>query len=213
MPESSDREDQQPRSLRSEEARQRRRRMMDACHMRPLNSYVQHLRKRLGIEIPDFDPLDGGLHARALFLFEKPGPMTAAGPDQDGKGSGFISRNNDDPSAQATCEFMEAAGIARTDTVTWNVVPGWNGTIKLTPAEVREGALMVRELVLLLPKLRAIVFVGRKAERAHKHLKDLPLRFFSSTHPSPKVKSIMPERWANIPNQWRGVQEYLSTLA
>ena len=40
-------------------------------------------------EVPDFDPLDGGVEARALFLFEKPGRMTAGQ-----SGSGFISRDN-----------------------------------------------------------------------------------------------------------------------
>jgi hypothetical protein len=49
--------------------------------------------------VPDFDPLDGGVNAQVLFLLEKPGPMAA----EDGKraGSGFISRDNDDGTAEA----------------------------------------------------------------------------------------------------------------
>jgi hypothetical protein len=43
-----------------------------------------------------------------LFLFEKLGPMTA-----EAGGSGFISRNNDDPTAEATFRFMEQAKIPR----------------------------------------------------------------------------------------------------
>ncbi|WP_212036396.1 hypothetical protein [Bradyrhizobium sp. JYMT SZCCT0428] len=42
-----------------------------------LASYAERLR-RPGVEVPDFDPADGGIEARVLFLFEKPGPMTAA---------------------------------------------------------------------------------------------------------------------------------------
>jgi hypothetical protein len=38
-------------------------------------------------------------------------------------GSGFISRNNDDRTAEATWDFMEEARIPRAATVTWNVVP------------------------------------------------------------------------------------------
>jgi hypothetical protein len=47
--------------------------------------------RRLG-EVPDFDPVDGGIGARALFLLDAPGPMTS----EAGKriGSGFISRFN-----------------------------------------------------------------------------------------------------------------------
>ena len=59
-------------------------------------------------------------------------------------GSGFISRNNDDPSAAATIEFMEKAGIPRTLTVIWNVIPWWNGTRKVTGPELREGVECVR---------------------------------------------------------------------
>ncbi len=63
----------------------------------------------------EFDPLDGGIEVRALFLSEMPGPMTA--------GPGFISRNNDDLTAEATFRFMQMAGIPLKLTVTWNVVP------------------------------------------------------------------------------------------
>jgi hypothetical protein len=87
--------------------------------MRKLTQFAAALRERgMGI-VPDFDPLDGGVDARILFLFEKPGPMTS----EDRGGSGFISRNNDDPTAEATFRFMQAAGIPRTLTVIWNVVP------------------------------------------------------------------------------------------
>ncbi|RYD85965.1 MAG: uracil-DNA glycosylase, partial [Verrucomicrobiaceae bacterium] len=116
--------------------------------------------------------------------------------------SGFISRNNDDPTAEATFKFMQQAGIPRAETISWNVVPWWNGTRKITATELREGASYVRELVALLPRLRAVVFVGKKAARAQKHLADLNLRFFSSDHPSPIVRAAMPERWRAIPDRW-----------
>ena len=83
----------EPRTLRDQRARERRRTMLDLPHMAPLKEYAAHLRHQSGgLEAPDFDPLDGGIQARALFLFEKPGPMTS----ESGKraGSGFVSRNN-----------------------------------------------------------------------------------------------------------------------
>ena len=99
-------------------------------------------------EVPDFDPLDGGVEARALFLFEKPGRMTAGQ-----SGSGFISRDNDDPTAAAIFEFMQQAAIPRELTIIWNVIPWWNGTLAVTKSELQNGASRVNELIHLLPRL------------------------------------------------------------
>jgi hypothetical protein len=80
-----------------------------------LKTFADNLR-RPGLEVRDFDPADGGVKAQALFLFEKPGPMTVTGGRGKRTGSGFISRNNDDPTAEAVFNFMHEAAIpARTD--------------------------------------------------------------------------------------------------
>lgn len=122
--------DDRPRSMRDAAVRERRRAMLGDPHVKPLTDYVAKLLHSGSGEVPDFDPLDGGVNARVLFLFEKPGPMTAHGGKR--VGSGFISRNNDDPTAEATFEFMERADIPRKLTVTWNLIPWWNGTRKVT---------------------------------------------------------------------------------
>jgi len=91
------------------------------------------LRARDGNEYPYFDPADGGVDAEVLFLFEKPGPMTV----EDGRGkrvgSGFISRDNDDPTAQFSGEFWRQAGFSRKSRILWNVVPG----VEWHPQDVR----------------------------------------------------------------------------
>jgi hypothetical protein len=102
--------------------------------MEPLTSYAARLRERG--EVPEFDPCDGGTEAQLLFLFEKPGPMTSSQA-----GSGFIGRNNDDPTAEATFRFMQSAGIPRKLTVTWNVIPWWNGT-RAPVIRQREGKIL-----------------------------------------------------------------------
>lgn len=181
-----------------------RRSILSQPHMKPLTAFTALLRKRGCGEVPEFDPLDGGINARILFLFEKPGPMTA-----DAGGSGFISRNNDDPTAEATFKFMEQAGIPRELTITWNVIPWWNGTRKVTGQELREGVACVRELTELLPKLRAVVMVGRKAAKAARHLDGSGLALFTSAHPSPLVKAKYPERWKAIPAEWANVRDFL----
>src|SRR6476659_4548988 len=75
-----------PRSLRDEVVRIERRAMLTSPHVAPLAAFAQSLRDAAAsgasivaqvgtgvYEVPDFDPLDGGIGARLLFLFEKPG--------------------------------------------------------------------------------------------------------------------------------------------
>jgi hypothetical protein len=153
--------DDAPRSMRDAGVRERRRAMLSLPHVVPLTAYAARLRERGSVEVPEFDPLDGGVEAQVLFLFEKPGPMTAELGGGKRSGSGFISRNNDDPTAEATFRFMEQAGIARRRTVTWNVIPWWNNTREVAGPELREGTACVKELISLLPELRAVVLVGK----------------------------------------------------
>lgn len=191
--------DDYPRSMRDEGVRLRRRAMLTEPHVEPLTRFVQQLRDSSSFEVPDFDPFDGGVNARALFLLEKPGPRVSV----LGGGSGFISRNNDDPSAEATFGFMDQAGIPRKATVSWNVVPWWNGTIDLTDAELEEGAASLVGLLALLPRLRVVVLVGRSAARhAAPHLAKTPVAVITSAHPSPKVRRDYPELWQSIPKRW-----------
>lgn len=192
----------QPRSLRNPSIRRRRLEMLTLPHIAPLTSYVHQLRDRGIGEVPYFDPMDGGINAKVLFLYEKPGPMTSSDPGSKRAGSGFISRNNDDPTAEATFHFMEKAGIPRKITVTWNVIPGWNGTIKVTSQELRQGVDCVTELITLLPDLRAVIFVGKNAAKAKPLLEGKGLHLSSSDHPSPRVRALFRSRWENIPYVW-----------
>src|SRR5260370_6932856 len=98
--------------------------MLNLPHVAPLTAYAAKLRLRGSVEVPDFDPLDGGVDARVLFLSEKPGSKTADGSKFSGRsGSGFVSRNNADPTAAATIDFMQKAHIPRHLTISWNVIP------------------------------------------------------------------------------------------
>ena len=196
-------DDDLPRSLANADARERRKTMLDLPHVAPLTEFAARLRRRGIGEVPEFDPLDGGINARVLFLFEKPGPMTS----ESGKrvGSGFISRNNNDPTAEATFKFMNEAQIPRSLTVIWNVIPWWNGTVKVTREELTNGAGCVMDLMALLPNLKVVVMVGVKAGRAEPYLKSTGLSLLTSDHPSPKVRAIHPERWRAIPSEWAKV--------
>ena len=187
-----------PRSMRDSAVRQRRREMLEMPQIAPLTILVEQLRLRNDAEYPYFDPLDGGIDASLLFLFEKPGPMTARRDNP--KASGFISRDNDDPTAEATFSFMQQAGIPRAETVLWNVIPGWNGTRKITSSELVNGVRDFDKLLPLLRRLRGVVLVGRSAARAGPLINSLPV--FVSDHPSPLVRARYPERWRRIPEKW-----------
>ncbi|WP_253189929.1 hypothetical protein [Paraburkholderia fungorum] len=104
--------DDAPRTLHSPEAIALRRAMLTETHVAPLAAYVEGLRlMHSDWEFQDFDPLDGGTEADMLFLLEKPGPMTS--PTGKRVGSGFISRNNNDQTAENIFNFMRTAGIER----------------------------------------------------------------------------------------------------
>jgi hypothetical protein len=201
----------QPRSMRDAEVRTQRSSMLGYPHIIDLTKFAEELRERRpewavpdsDWEVPDFDPCDGGVEARALFLFEKPGPMTAAKGSGKRSGLGFISRNNDDRTAVAIFDFMHQAGIPRKQTILWNVVPGWNGTRAVTRAELEDGVRRVKHLIDLLPKLRAIMLVGNKATKAKPELETTEFCLFNSFHPSPLVKARWPEKWNGILLEWQ----------
>jgi hypothetical protein len=188
--------------LRDPAAVAKRRALLAEQHARPLAEYVTHLRGIGRGEVPDFDPLDGGHRARALFLFEKPGPMTSLDRGGERTGSGFISRDNDDPTAETTFHFMRKAGLDRRSTTLWNMVPWWNGTRTIRADELHAGMKALDELLNLMENLRLIVLVGRKAGRARSHLEERGLSVLESPHPSPIVRASRPAAWRSIPGIW-----------
>jgi hypothetical protein len=194
----ADQLEDRPRSLRDINVRERRKGMLHLPHIAALTNYAATLRQRGVGVVPDFDPLDGGIDAKLLFLLEKPGPMTSEARG----GSGFISRNNDDRTAEAIFDFMTRARIDRKLAVIWNVIPWWNDTRRVAGAELRACAACVLELIQLLPSLTGVVMVGSKAGKARQYLERTNLALFSSHHPSPLVKATAPGKWDAIPAQW-----------
>lgn len=191
-----------PRSLRDPDAVARRRSLLSEKHALKLAAYVEGLRAMGRGEVPDFDPLDGGDGAKVLFLFEKPGPMTSTERGQERPGSGFISRDNDDLTAEATFHFMQKAGLDRRATTVWNMVPWWNGVRAIRADELRAGMNALDDLLKLLTDLRVVVLVGRKASRARSHLEASGLPVLESVHPSPIVRASRPILWQAIPETW-----------
>jgi uracil-DNA glycosylase len=174
-----------PKLLADPLARNERASGLNAPHMKPLSDFVTSLRQAVGegASIPDFDPWDGGVDAEVLFLLEAPGRKAVA--------SGFISRNNPDETAKNFFELSSEAGITRSRSVVWNIVPWYIGSgSKIRPAstiDVTSGASSLAGLLDLLPNLRVIVLLGRKAEYAERIISPLRprMRILKSPHPSP----------------------------
>ncbi|RJE80045.1 uracil-DNA glycosylase [Paracoccus sp. JM45] len=186
--------------------------MLHQAHIEPLSRLVDTLRNENRGQVPDFDPLDGGVKAQMLFIMEKPGPMTD--PDKDGpSGSGFISRDNNDPTAEALFCFMREAEIDRRQTVLWNAIPWWNNDIQVYSQEWKDGLSCIDMLLDILPCLQVVVLVGKKAEKARKSLEARGLKVFISAHPSPQTRGLHPELWRAIPDIWREAATELARLS
>lgn len=159
--------------------------------------------------IPDFDPWDGGVAAEILYLLEAPGAKAGA--------SGFISRDNNDETAKNFLELNRSAFIERKRTLCWNAVPWYIGTgTKIRPAkssDIREGLKPLFDLLHLLPDLRAIVLIGRKAEYTAPaiELQRPDLKIFKSPHPSPLYCNHAPGNRENILKVLRQVGEFVGS--
>jgi len=175
-------------------------------HMEELNSFVKNIAQaNPNCFVPNFDPLDGGHNASALFLFEKPGPKT----DPENNGSGFISRDNDDLTAKATDNFLKNIGIDRKTTILWNFIPMWNKTRSIKRAEVEMGNKYLPEFLSILKQLKVIILVGRKAQSAEHIIDRNKYRIIKSYHPSPIVRARYPIQWQQIEDEWKRVIGYI----
>ena len=170
----------EPKSLGDAKIREERLKLLNQEHIQPLTDFVHKMRKEkeLADEIPFFDPLDGGVNARCLFVMESPGKKANA--------SGFISRNNPDPTAENLFNFFKEAGIPRSQTVLWNIVPWSTEYAKHTP-EVSSGTYYLKEFLMLLPNLEAVVFSGLTSQRAipelEQYLGDRKIEIIKCWHP------------------------------
>ena len=126
---------------------------MNDPHMIILKNYVEKLRKTNPQSYtPNFDPNDGGINAKILFLFEKPGRKT----DPSYGGSGYISLDNKDETARATKKFLKEANINRKKIVIWNTIPSWNGTRDISIEERKQASLQLSSLLNVLKNLEFI---------------------------------------------------------
>lgn len=179
-----------PKTLRNPEERARRQTLLGEDHVAPLAAYAAQLAERTGKAVPMVDPLDGGVNARLLILLETPGPRVL--------GTGFVSRDNPSGTSANMFRFLTNAGIARTDTVIWNIVPWLIQTLgqrNRNPSrlEVAEGLAHLPDFLDLLPRLELAVLAGRKAEAALGLLEAREIPCLTMPHPSPTYVCTSPD--------------------
>ncbi len=154
-----------PRTLKRAEVREEREGFLREPCIEGLTEFVEKMREEeagQGENIPYFDPLDGGTEARCLFLFEAAGGKAVE--------SGFVSRNNNDQSANNFFCLNEEVGLNRTLTVLWNIVPwalretGKNRSPRRD--DIRQGLHRLEEPLDLLRQLEVVVLCGGAAQKA-----------------------------------------------
>ncbi len=183
--------------------------MLNLPHVKPLSDYLASLRTVLGEQyrVPNFDPRDGGTQARVLFLLEAPGPQAVS--------SGFVSSNNPDPTARNLWHLIHDAGISRSKTLIWNIVPWYVGTGKrirpVNAADISQALPYLKALLGLLPQLQMIVLVGRKAQSAEPQIRRLTaLPIWHTYHMSGQVFNTMPEKKRLTEEAFRDISEFLN---
>jgi uracil-DNA glycosylase len=110
---------------------------------------VRDLRAQ-GLIVPNVDPNDGGVNARVLVLLETPGPKAVA--------SGFVPRDNPDPTARNLGLLLDDVGFLRSDVVTWNV-----GAIYCLSTADKNRSASLAEIRESLPALQAFCRSTTKA--------------------------------------------------
>ncbi len=131
-------------------------------HIELVNQLVDKLRLELAEDIPYVAPSYGGTKAKVLLLLQDPGPKT----NLTQNGSGFISTQNDDPTAEVLGTLLDKAQIALDDVIAWNACVHYIGSDQKKPSakQLQHNLKPLAQLIELLPKLQVVILMGRVAE-------------------------------------------------
>ena len=110
------------------------------AHTKPLNLLANQMSDECPARVPYFDPFDGGIKAKLLFVLQSP----VHGAEE----SCFVSRDNDDTSAGNTYFIFDQAGMPREETALWNIVP-WYARPPFKKADLKRGATCLARVLPL----------------------------------------------------------------
>jgi uracil-DNA glycosylase len=162
-------------------------------HVRPLTNFREALLEQLPADafVPNFDPLDAGVHAEVLLLLETPGRVP--------RETRFTSLDNPSVTSKNLRALVREAELQRSNLLMWNLVPwdiGFETRIQATNKSHHViGVPALLQLVELLSSLRSIVFFGGKAQKAIPSVIEArpDLKLIRSPHPSGQVLNTRPE--------------------
>lgn len=168
-----------------------RRRLLEHPRVLKLTRHVDWLQESTGWgrDIPYFDPLDGGVKAKVLFLFESPGEGALA--------SGFVSRDNRDPSAAKFATLNKEADLDRELTASWNTVP-WALGRPPTAEDLKDAASLLGPTLECFDRLDVAVLSGTEARSRREEIEGRDIEVWEMPHPSPPSLRFHPENERKI---------------
>lgn len=185
-------------------------------HISPVTDLVNSLRTPARW-LPYVAPLHGGIRSRMLTVLRDPGRGTL-----DRSGSGMLSVENDDQTAETMFNLMEMAGLTPSEFTLWNAYP-WFIDRAPTSAEMREAVPTLATLVAMMPELEVVILHGRQAQDAwrfglagHRDIRRRRLIVLETYHPSVQaLRTPSPQerarRVAHRIDTWREAGEILSS--
>lgn len=143
---------------------ERKMKALDAEHVAPFHDWREHVVSaltRAGVSdperhLPHVDPASAGVHARVVVLADSP----SVGALEHAGGSGLVSPDNTDAAAERMWRLCGEAGLARSETVHWNVVV-WDKALKQDRALVRA---FLRRWLQVLEDPQRVILLGTAAK-------------------------------------------------
>jgi hypothetical protein len=183
-------------------------------HVAPINEYVDSISTPLWL--PYVAPLHGGIEAQVLTVLRDPGP----GAGQT-RGSGFLSIENDDPTAERQGHLLAEVGINPRHVLPWNAYP-WYIDRAPTSAELQSGVDPILHLIELAPSLRVVLLQGGSAKnvwnrvtnRVPRLIRDRSLTVIDTYHPGRQAlwHADSAVRAARIEHQHASFRQVAETL-
>ncbi|NJC23570.1 hypothetical protein BJ994_002646 [Arthrobacter pigmenti] len=143
----------------------RRSQLATAPHIQSLEQWRADYVAARSLRIPHFDPDDAGDQARVLFVLDRP-------PEEvlSEQGSGFVSVDNPDSSAERCWIERDAAGL-HNEVLMWNLVPF--PASSPTADDRTAGAKALGSVLRLLPRLEVVLLCSDMVQQTwERHLRD-----------------------------------------
>jgi hypothetical protein len=161
----ADRIPNMPRLMRDEAFRSEQWERRFEPHIAPINRLVDKLQDPGGRGwLPYVAPLHGGVRSTVLSVLRDPGPAT-----QQGSGSGFLSIENDDPTAARQAELFAVVDVSPAAVLPWNAYP-WYVNRAPSAGERQIGVDPLMRLLNLAPDVRVVLLQGNDAKDTWRRL-------------------------------------------